>query len=88
MSQHQRSRVLSDFLHTLLLPLLLITSIEAAAAAFPMYPNSNINMVSVINTSTNAVVATITVGTSPFDVALTSDGTKSYVTNYYAVLFQ
>ena len=38
--------------------------------------------VSVINTSTNTLSTTITVGTSPFGVAMTPDGTKAYVTNY------
>lgn len=43
--------------------------------------NNASGTVSVINTATNAVVATITVGTDPFGVAITPDGTKAYVTN-------
>ena len=38
--------------------------------------------VSVINTTTNAVDATITVGNGPEGVAFSPDGTKAYVTNY------
>ena len=39
--------------------------------------NNGSNNVSVINTSTNAVAATITVGTTPGGIAFSSDGTKS-----------
>ena len=37
--------------------------------------------VSVINTTTNAVDATIAVGTRPSGVAVSPDGTKAYVAN-------
>ena len=37
---------------------------------------------SVIDTATNTVSATVTVGTQPIGVAITSDGTRVYVTNY------
>jgi YVTN family beta-propeller protein/autotransporter-associated beta strand protein len=37
--------------------------------------------VSVINTGTNTVVATINAGLSPFGVAVSPDGTRAYVTN-------
>ena len=39
------------------------------------------NKVSVINTSTNLIVATVTVGTAPFATAVTPDGTRAYVAN-------
>jgi len=39
--------------------------------------------VSVIDTTTNTVVATILVGTSPSGVAITPDGTRVYVTNIF-----
>ena len=42
------------------------------------------NTVTVINTNTNAVTGTITVGSNPFGVSASSDGTKVYVTNYGA----
>jgi len=35
----------------------------------------------VINTSTNAVIKTITVGSNPKSVAVTPDGARVYVTN-------
>ncbi|MEW6605820.1 MAG: beta-propeller fold lactonase family protein [bacterium] len=43
--------------------------------------NSGANTVSVIDTSTNEVIATIPVGSSPGGVAITPDGRYAYVTN-------
>src|SRR5205814_8582260 len=43
--------------------------------------NNGSNTVSVIDTATNTVVATIPVGFRPFGVAITPDGTRAYVTN-------
>ena len=37
--------------------------------------------VSVIDTATNTVITTIPVGTFPFEVAITPNGTRAYVTN-------
>ncbi len=45
-------------------------------------PNFGDNTVSVINTSTNTVVTTITVGTSPLGVTVSPDGNRVYITNY------
>jgi YVTN family beta-propeller protein len=39
------------------------------------------NIVSVINTATNTVIATILVGIFPYGVTVTPDGKKVYVTN-------
>ncbi len=39
------------------------------------------NKVSVINTSSNTVVATVSVGNNPMDVAVTPDGAYAYVAN-------
>ncbi|PFK10525.1 hypothetical protein COI98_24070 [Bacillus cereus] len=44
--------------------------------------NSSSNNVSVINTGSNSVVATIPVGTAPTDVAIKPDGDFAYVTNF------
>ena len=44
--------------------------------------NEGDNTVSVINVTTNTVVATITVGVEPLGVSVSSDGTKVYTTNY------
>jgi YVTN family beta-propeller protein len=43
--------------------------------------NVNSNTVSVIDTATNTVIATIPVGTTPQGVAVTPDGSKVYVAN-------
>jgi gliding motility-associated-like protein len=43
--------------------------------------NYGSNNISVINTATNTVVATIPVGKNPDDVSVTPDGTKVYVSN-------
>lgn len=43
--------------------------------------NKGNNTVSVINTTTNTVIATIPVGASPDQVTILPDGTFAYVTN-------
>jgi YVTN family beta-propeller protein len=43
--------------------------------------NSSSNSVSVIDTATNTVIATIPVGNYPFGVAVIPDGSKVYITN-------
>ncbi|PEQ55453.1 hypothetical protein CN469_28295 [Bacillus cereus] len=40
------------------------------------------NNVSVIDTNSNTVVATVPVGNNPFGVAITPDGSFAYVTNF------
>ena len=44
--------------------------------------NFNSNTVSVINTATNTVIATIPVGSGPQGVAVSPDSTRAYVTNF------
>lgn len=43
--------------------------------------NEGSNNVSVIDTSTNKVIATVNVGTNPYGIAVTPDGKKVYVAN-------
>ena len=43
--------------------------------------NGGSNNVSVINTTTNSLAATVTVGVNPQGVAVTPDGSNVYVTN-------
>jgi YVTN family beta-propeller protein len=38
----------------------------------------------VIDTGTNPTISTITVGNRPFGIAVTHDGTKAYVANYFS----
>ena len=62
---------------------LLGTSLESSYAktAYAYVANSGANTVSVINTTTNAVVTTIPVGTMPYTAAINQAGTLAYVTN-------
>jgi gliding motility-associated-like protein len=53
----------------------------STATGFAYIPNHDSNNVSVINTATNTVVATIPVGTAPFGVAATPDGSTVYIAN-------
>jgi len=57
----------------------LIFTAPVFAQPFAYVPNSVSNTVSVIDTATNIVVDTIMVGTTPFAVAVTPDGTRVYV---------
>lgn len=49
--------------------------------SFAYVVNSELDNVSVIDTSSNIVAATIPVGDSPFGIAITPDGNFAYVTN-------
>jgi len=62
------------------LAFLMLVSI-AGAAPFAYITNSDSNDVSVIDTTTNKVMATISVGSSPMGIAISPDGTKVYVVN-------
>ncbi|WP_339263445.1 hypothetical protein [Geobacillus sp. FSL K6-3411] len=48
---------------------------------FAYVTNAADNTVSVIDTSTNAVIATIPVGFAPYSATITPDGTRAYVAN-------
>ncbi len=66
-----------------LLALLFVTlSISLAKTNYAYVANQSSNNVSVINTNTNLVVATIAVGTSPWGVAVNQAGSVAYVSNY------
>src|SRR5712692_2356931 len=54
----------------------------ALAAPFAYIPNADSNTVSVIDTATNTVTATVPVGEGPHGVAVHPAGTFVYVTNY------
>src|ERR1700682_4719506 len=66
------------------LGLLLLTAPAAQAAPFAYITNTNANTVSVIDTASNTVTATVTVGTFPYGVAINPAGTRVYVTNQLA----
>ncbi len=63
------------------LALLFVLCAAAQAAPFAYISNSGSNTVSVIDTATNGVVATIPVGTQPTGVAVNATATRVYVTN-------
>ena len=53
----------------------------AEAAPFAYVANGGSNTVSVIDTATKTVVATVGVGMGPIGIAVTPDGTHVYVAN-------
>src|SRR5262245_66659769 len=57
----------------------MLVSTQVEAKPFAYVTNNLSNNVSVIDTSTNAVVATVPVGSRPNEVAITPDGTHVYV---------
>lgn len=61
------------------LALLALSGTALARDAF--VTNSGSGSVSVVDTTTNAAIATIVVGKEPVDVAVTPDGTRAYVVN-------
>ncbi len=61
---------------------LALAACPAEAAPFLYVANTTSNNVSVIDTATNTLVTTISVGTAPEWLAVTPDGTHVYVTNF------
>jgi YVTN family beta-propeller protein len=61
--------------------ILMLLSIAGGAAPFAYITNQGSNNVSVIDIATNNVTANVTVGSSPFGVAVNPDGTKVYIAN-------
>ena len=65
--------------------ILFCTIADAHAAPFAYIANNNADTVSVIDTATNSVVATIPVGTEPKGAAVNLAGTKVYVVNNFSL---
>ena len=61
--------------------LFISSAITAHAQARAYVTNSCNGTVSVVDTDTNTIVATIPVGINPLGVAITPDGTRVYVSN-------
>ena len=55
---------------------------SAQTTTFAYVVNYGSNNVSVIDTSSDTVVATVPVGNGPFRIVFTNEGAKAYVTNY------
>ncbi len=72
----------NPFCFLLLLCYWLLTPLSAWAAVLAYVPNSTGNTVSVIDTTDNSLLTTVTVGLNPADAAITPDGKWVYVTNY------
>ena len=62
--------------------LCLLVGSVSAAGTYAYVANYGSNSVSVINTSTNTVSTTVTVGSSPYGVAINPAGTYAYVANH------
>jgi YVTN family beta-propeller protein len=60
---------------------LVVVSVAQAKTNYAYTANFNANTVSVINTSNNTAVATISVGTRPWGAAVNQAGSVAYVTN-------
>ena len=58
--------------------------VSTPCAVLAYISNADSNSVSVIDTSTDTVVATVAVGNSPFGVAVKPDGTRAYVANAFS----
>ncbi len=63
--------------------LVFASAAPAAAQPFAYVTNGGSNNVSVIDTATNTVVATVAVGNLPFGVAITPDAALAYVVNVF-----
>ena len=60
---------------------LILSANNAEAQPFAYVANVNSSAVSVIDIGSNTIVATVSVGSSPIEPAITPDGTRVYVTN-------
>ena len=69
------------FIYILPLVMALLGHHIAVAAPFAYITNTGSNSVSVIDTATNTVVATVAVGFAPLGVAVNPAGTRVYVAN-------
>jgi YVTN family beta-propeller protein len=72
-------RTLSRFLVGLVIPVFLSCAVQAAPFAY--IPNAYSDNVSVIDTATNTIVATVRVGSYPVGVAVNAAGTRVYIVN-------
>ena len=61
---------------------LVLAAFPALAEPFAYVADAGSNSVSVIDTATNTVVATVPVGNAPAGVAITPNGTRAYVANF------
>ncbi|MDF2432967.1 MAG: hypothetical protein JWP44_2598 [Mucilaginibacter sp.] len=62
-------------------PVTATVTVTPVPSALAFITNFNGNSVSVVNTATNSIISKITVGTNPFGVAVSPDGSLVYITN-------
>ena len=80
--QLRENKVMHSLLKQVLLATLFsLSSVGTVLAQNAYITNSGDNTVSVIDTTSSTVTATLTVGNSPFGVAVTPDGSTVYVGN-------
>jgi len=63
-------------------PVIATVTVTPLPVSYAYIANGNSNTVSVINTKTNASVATVAAGVYPTSVSVTPDGSRVYVANY------
>ncbi len=80
-----KTRVNHRVVTALLLLGSLMASAPAAAAPFAYITNSENHTVAVMDTATDAVIATVPVGSGPYSIAVNPTGTRIYMTNDSAV---
>ena len=76
----QRRHIFIKYAGIMVLALFMLVSI-AGAAPFAYVTNNGDNTVSVIDTATDTIKATVNVGDQPYGVAVSPNGTKVYVTS-------
>ncbi len=77
----KRHTIMKSLFATIASVLMLAAASLAQAQPFAYIPNNGSNNVSVINTVTNIVVATVPVGSLPVGVAVNPGGARVYITN-------
>ena len=77
----KRHTIMKSLFATIASVLMLAAASIAQAQPFAYIPNNGSNNVSVINTVTNIVVATVPVGSLPVGVAVNPGGARVYITN-------
>ena len=60
-----------------------LPALPARAQTFAYVTNVFASTVSVIDTASNTVTATVAVGSGPFGLAITPDGTRAYIANLF-----
>jgi len=83
--QGKENKVMHSLLKQVLLATLFsLSSVGTVLAQHAYITNQNSNNVSVIDTATNTVIATINVGAAPYGVAVSPDGSKVFVANAHS----